>query len=460
MIIKTTSAEKEKISVAMKSMIAAIFLTFFKFVVAIFTGSLGILSEAVHSAVDLIAAGITLLAVKFSARPADKTHNYGHGKIENISALIETFLLLVISFWIISTAVEKIFSGSYNFINSFWGFAIIIISIVVDFSRSRALSQVAEKHQSQALEADALHFSTDMWSSGSVLVGLIFSMYGFPLADAFAAIVVALIVIAMSYKLGKRAIDDLLDHAPDGVEDEIFKIAEEVNGILKVTNLRARKGWPNIFIDVTIEIPRTFPFETANAIAHEFETAIHKKYPTAEVMIHPEPVETPDEVLEDKINLIASRYNYNPHDIQIYKAQGKFHIEMSIEFDKKLKFDKVHSLVDNFEKEILSTYLEIKTVVVHIEESRSKAIGSNDVKATSQRIVNEILKFLKSKKSVSNCEVIMAFKIKGKYHFSIRCNVNKNFSLEKVHSISTELERNILVKFPKCASINFHTEPK
>ena len=460
MKISSQNFEQEKKTVAQNSVLAAVFITTLKFIVAIFTGSLGILSEAFHSAFDLIAATITLLAVKFSSRPADKSHNYGHGKIENISALVETLLLLATSFWIIFEAIKKILGENYNFQNSIWGFVVITISIIVDYNRSKKLSIVAKKHNSQALEADALHFSTDMFSSAAVLVGLFFAYFGFPIADAIAAIIVSVIILKMSIELGKKSIDDLMDRAPVGVEEDVLKIAENISGILKVANIRARNAWPRLFIDVTVEIARTIPFEVADSIVHNLEVEIHKKYPEADVMLHPEPVSTKNETLEEKIKLIFSRYNYTAHDIQIFKIKKQFHVDLSIEFEKNINFNNAHNEIDNIENEILNIYPEIKNIVVHIEDSRSKAIKSVEVKNSSQKFIVEVLKFLKKKTSVENCEIISALKVKGKYHFSIKCFANKNFSIEKIHLISTQIEREVLSKFSKCDSINIHIEPK
>lgn len=207
--------EKKKKRVALLSVLAAILLTGFKLVVGLLTGSIGILSEALHSALDMVAAAITYFAVSVSDKPADKDHNFGHGKVENLSAFIETLLLLVTCIWIISEAVHRLVSGETMIEVTFWSFAVVITSIVVDFSRSRALKKVAKETNSQALEADALHFSTDIWSSAVVLVGLICASFGFYMADAIAALLVAAIVIYVSYKLGKRSIEVLLDKVPE-----------------------------------------------------------------------------------------------------------------------------------------------------------------------------------------------------------------------------------------------------
>jgi len=190
----------EKKSVALSSVFASLLLTITKFVVGILTGSIGIISEAAHSALDLAAAIMTYFAVKIGDKPADESHPYGHGKVESVSALGETGLLFITSIWIVYEAVHRLFLKNVEIDVTWYAFAVIILSIVVDYSRSRALKKVADKTQSQALEADALHFSSDIWSSAVVLIGLIFVSFGIKGADAIAAMGVAVFVIIAGYR--------------------------------------------------------------------------------------------------------------------------------------------------------------------------------------------------------------------------------------------------------------------
>ena len=231
---------KEKKRVALLSVFAAIFLTGFKLVIGILTGSLGILSEALHSGLDLVAAIITYFSVRISDKPADKEHNYGHGKIENFSALIETFLLLITCAWIIYEAIGRLVSGKTHIEVNAWSYIVVISSIIIDITRSRALYRVAKKHNSQALEADALHFSTDIWSSAVVFLGLICANFGFFFADSVAALGVALIVLFVSFRLGKRAIDVLLDRAPKGSIAKVEQVLTTYTDVKKYHSLKIR----------------------------------------------------------------------------------------------------------------------------------------------------------------------------------------------------------------------------
>ncbi len=290
-------AVTEKCRVALTSVGAAVVLTGTKLAVGLATGSLGLLSEAAHSGLDLVAAAITYAAVRVSGKPPDAEHRYGHGKVENLSALVETLLLLVTCVWIMREAVSRLFFREVEVEATAWSFVVILTSIVIDVSRSRALMRVARKHNSQALEADALHFSTDVWSSAVVLLGLVCVAVGAALpqyrwlerADAIAALAVALIVIHVGVMLGKRAIDALLDRAPSGATAEVERIARSVEGVQACTQVRVRESGHLTFVDLVISINRRVPFEDSHAISTAVEERVRAAMPEADVLVHAEP---------------------------------------------------------------------------------------------------------------------------------------------------------------------------
>lgn len=288
-MIDNIEAAHEKRKITLKSVIAAVFLTSFKLVIGITTGSLGILSEALHSGLDLVAALITFLAVRFADLPADNDHHYGHGKIENYSALIETLLLLITCFWIIYEAVNRLATGRVEIEVTVWSFIVITTSIVIDISRSRALYRIARKYNSQALEADALHFSTDIWSSTVVLIGLVGVSFKFHYADPVAALIVAIIVLSVSYRLGKRSFDALMDRAPKGITEKIEKIITGVEEVKGFHDLKVRESGPNKFVDLNIHVESNLSISDAHAISHKVEAAIKKEIFNIQVTIHIEP---------------------------------------------------------------------------------------------------------------------------------------------------------------------------
>jgi cation diffusion facilitator family transporter len=287
----------EKRSAAMSSVIAAVGLTGFKIIVGFATGSLGILAEAAHSGLDLIAAMMTFLAVRISGRPADQNHLYGHGKAENLSALFETFLLLVTCLWILYEATHRLFFHSVDFKVNLWSFAVMITSIVVDISRSRILYRAAEKYNSQALEADALHFSTDIWSSGVVILGLVCVKLSEWLpglaflrqADSVAAIMVGLIVVYVSIQLGVRTILALLDTAPAGMEKKIITAVEALPGVKDCHSVRLRYSGPQLFVEIHVLVDGKQTLREAHDLTEEIEQTIQKLVPSADVTVHPEP---------------------------------------------------------------------------------------------------------------------------------------------------------------------------
>jgi cation diffusion facilitator family transporter len=282
-------ATKEKKRVAISSIIAAVFLTGSKFVVGVITGSLGLLSEALHSCLDLVAAVVTYLSVRVSDKPADKEHHFGHGKVENMSALIQTMLLLVTCGWIIYEAVHRLITKNVEIEVNKWSYIVIIVSIIVDVARSRALNRVAKKHNSQALEADALHFSTDIWSSCVVLLGLICAQFGFYFADPIAALFVALIVLYVCYKLGKKAIDILLDKAPTHSYESVTEILNNHSEIKKYHNLKLRTAGADTFVSFNIHLDPSISFTDIHAFCDHLEKDIQQKIPRCEVYIHAEP---------------------------------------------------------------------------------------------------------------------------------------------------------------------------
>ncbi|HEX2866320.1 MAG TPA: cation diffusion facilitator family transporter [Ignavibacteriales bacterium] len=291
-ITSISMEEKEKKRVASSSLIAAVFLTSFKLVVGISTNSLGILSEAAHSGLDLVAALVTYIAIRISSKPADEEHHFGHGKMENISALFETVLLLITCIWIISEVIKRLTGGATEIEVNLWSFVVIITSMAIDISRSKALGRIAKKYKSQALEADALHFSSDIFSSGVVLVGLAGYAIGFHYADSIAALIVAVIVIFISLQLGKRSIDVLLDKAPEGVKEKVARLVSEMPEVIQGHDIRVRNSGAHVLIELKIHVAPDLSINKAHEISHRVEETICREIERSEVHIHIEPEET------------------------------------------------------------------------------------------------------------------------------------------------------------------------
>lgn len=292
-------AQTEKRTAALSSVIAAVGLTSFKIIIGLLTNSLGILAEAAHSALDLVAALMTFFAIRISDKPPDREHNFGHGKVENLSALFETVLLLATSAWIINEAIRRLFFKSAAVEVSIWSFIVMGTSIVIDYTRSRILYRAAKKYNSQALEADALHFSTDIWSSSVVILGLIgVSMARFvpgltwmSEADAVAACIVALIVIYVSGELGYRTIQALLDTAPKGMTEQIVSKVQKMKGINDCHAVRIRPSGAHWFVDLHVTMDGNLTLNESHAITEKIEREVQKILPQSDVTVHVEPLE-------------------------------------------------------------------------------------------------------------------------------------------------------------------------
>src|SRR5712671_5405823 len=327
------SMRKDKRGVAGNSVLASFVVTALKIVVGVATGSLGILSEAAHSGLDLVAALVTFFSVRVSDKPADADHQYGHGKVENFSAFIETGLLLMTCVWIVYESARRLFFHTVEIEPSVAAFLVMLLSIAIDAWRSRALGLIATKYDSQALEADALHFSTDIWSSAVVIVGLALVWAGrsyrvgwLRQADPIAALFVAGVVVSVSWRLARRTIDALLDAAPTGVRNQILEKIGKVDGVLEVERVRFRKAGNRYFADVSVALERDFTFQRSEQVSDAVTSRVREVLPDADVMVHSVPRARRTENIFDRIRAVATRNNLNVHDVSVQDLNGRLHV--------------------------------------------------------------------------------------------------------------------------------------
>ena len=463
-------SRREKQRAAANSVLAALGLTGMKLVVGLLSGSLGLLAEAAHSGLDLVAALVTFVAVSVSDRPADESHPYGHGKIENFSALIETVLLFLTCAWIIYEAVQRIFFRAVEVNPSLWAFLVVIISIGVDISRSKMLYRAAEKHQSQALEADALHFSTDVWSSAVVLGGLALVWLGRKVlpdhvgildrADAAAALGVAFIVLFVSYRLGKRTIDVLLDRAPEGIKEKIVAAADEVEGVISVGKVRLRRSGALVFVDMTIEVDRTLAFERTHAIAEDVEARIQALLPGADVVIHTDPRETERETMARRIRAIAERNQVPVHNISVHEDRGEIHVDLHLEVDDHLLLHQAHDLASHIEQDLRGALPAIKRVNTHIE-SRGTGIGSGlDVTAEEGPLVEHVRQITDSVVGRACCHNVLIRRQGDWFAVSLHCGFERNLPVIEAHRLSSRIEEILKKEIPAIEQVLVHTEPE
>ncbi len=461
---------REKNIVAASSVAAAIFLTTFKTIVGLTTGSLGILAEAAHSALDLIAALVTLFAVRLSDRPADQSHLYGHGKVENLSALVETLLLLVTCIWIIYEAINRLFFHAVHVEPNFWAFLIMGISIAIDFTRSRALYRVAKKYASQALEADALHFSTDIWSSSVVIVGLGLVLLGdltgqgavLSRADAFAALVVALIVIYVSARLGQRTIDALLDRAPEGLAQQIGNAAARTRDVVDVTRTRVRQVGNQIFVDLRVSVPRHLSFEESHAVTRDVQSAVHAVAPNADVVVNTIPVAFNEGVME-KVIAVAARGHYAVHNITTHWTKRGMWIDLDLEVDPDTSFERAHAMATDLEMRLrthLASIQRIADVNVHVEPRDPGLIKGIEVAPRDARQYVESIEAIQHRvPHTRGVQDIALQQLDGRVYLSFHLLIDRDRTITEVHSIAEEMENRLRRDLPQLGRVVIHTEP-
>jgi cation diffusion facilitator family transporter len=463
------TAEREKRTAAASSVVAAIFLTGLKLVVGLLTGSLGILAEAAHSGLDLVAAVVTFVAVHIAGRPADADHAYGHGKVENFSALIETVLLFVTCAWIIYEAINRLFFRQVEVDPSMWAFLVMAVSIGIDLGRSRILYRAARKHHSQALEADALHFSTDVWSSSVVIVGLLLVWFGknvftgqsawFGRADAVAALGVAMIVLFVSYRLGKRTIDVLLDRTPEDLVGRFREAASGVEGVLNVAQVRVRRSGPRVFVDMNLEVDRNLAFERAHAIADSVEAEVQAIAPGADVVVHTDPREDQRETLARRIRSVANRNQMAVHNILLHDENGRVAVDLHLEVDDHLSLRQAHDLASHVEKDLQDDMPDIARVTTHIESRGTSITDGADVSSTERDLVERIKRRVEGLTGPGRCHEVVVRRYGNAYAIALHCYFPKDLPIIKVHEASTAIENALQQAFPVLERVLVHAEP-
>lgn len=462
------TGSREKQRVALTSVGAAVALTAMKVAVGLATASLGILAEAAHSALDLVAAVITCFAVRVSDRPADADHLYGHGKVENLSALVETLLLIITCGWIIYEAVERLFFRRVHIDANIWAFLVIIISIIIDVSRSRALRRVAQKHGSQALEADALHFSTDVWSSAVVLLGLVLVKIGelaggnfrvFDKADAGAALLVAAIVVGVSVKLGRRTIDALLDRAPAGMTRAVEKAVREIDGVLELRRLRLRESGNRTFVDLVIGVRRGLSLESSHAIGSAVEDRIRTLFPKADVVVHVDPICGADETLAERIRAVAANCGQTVHNVAITDEGGRTEVELHVEAEEDLDLGLAHRRADELEAAVIAELPHIARITTHIEPLRAGREPLRDVTDRSNELIGLVRRIAQGAPGVVDCHDVIVRKAGAEVFLTMHCTFAAGQSVRQVHDAASALERRLRQAIPHLARVTTHPEP-
>ncbi len=470
----TLTPDMEKQRAAQNSLFCAIGLTVLKLAAGVTSNSLGILSEALHSSLDLLAAAITLFAVKMASRPADKKYPYGYGKIENLSALAETLLLLVTCGWIVHEAVDRLFFESQAVYPSWWGVSVIVIAMLVDISRAKMLHKIAKKHKSQALEADALHFSTDIWSSAVVLVGLacVWVSTVLPpewselirclcMGDAAAALVVSAIVIFMGLKLSNKAVNALLDGDGLAQTEKLEKeLAEHFPGCA-IHRLRVRESGAKIFVDLTAETPAILPVESAHELSDNIEAVICESVPGADVTVHIEPAKNSGIGILATTQAIAAAYALAIHNVTLsrQKDDGSLLIFLHVETPPEMTLDEAHQRVARFEGELRERLAA--NVLTHIEPSEQNiGVCSKLPPGEAQRLRETVKNVLKVFPTIFGVHNFRFYHLGDGPLLSLHCRMPASLTVADAHTLASLLERELLAQAPSLRRILIHTDPE
>jgi cation diffusion facilitator family transporter len=460
---------REKKRAALLSVGSAAVLVSLKTFLVLRTGSLGVLSEALHSGLDLIAAIITFLSVRMSDQPADERHPYGHGKFENFSAFVETGLLALTALFIIYEGFDRLFFHSVHIQPSVTAILVLLVALVIDMTRARALSNVAKKYSSDALEADALHFSTDVWSTivvisgiGLVWTGETWNLPWLAYADALAGLAVAAVILWVGSQLGRRTLDALLDAAPEGLQQEIARAVARMDGVLDVDRVRVRRAGNRHFVDATVSVARSASLEQVDALSDAIEKRIGEIVPS-DVMVHAEPRAPQGEHLFEAIRAVAQRMGLAIHDVAALQQDGRLFIELHLEVDEKLSLREAHRKATDLEESIRKLRDGATEVTIHIEPlGRHIAVpdaGLGEMKQLA-RSIEEFLNSLPSEfDELVNCHDVRVRQVEHRILVSCHCTMKSALPITQVHDVTAVLEDRVKEKFPQIARVTIHPEP-
>ena len=494
---KRQDAHNEKLKVAITSIIASAGLAIFKIIIGFSTNSLGILSEAFHSGLDVMAALMTLYAIRMVMRPPDLKYTYGYAKVESVSSLSEIILLFAVAGWIFYEGVERIFFKSIQPEITIFSFIIMFVSIGIDFGRSRVLYRTARKYGSQALEADALHFKTDMITSSIVIVGLLFVfLFHIPKADAYAAIIVAGMIIYTSLGLGRRTLDVLLDKAPKGAYQRVLEAVSGLDGVDKAHDIRIRKMGSETFVDMHIEVPRTSTHDKAHKVATSVEEKVRGVLPASDVLVHVDATESASETITDRIRLVAAEtegiknvhsiylskitptyrsrestkeevtnpdLNNNLSDLRGIKRGSILHVYLDVQMDRDLDLKTAHGIIDSFEIRLKEVVPELRDITTHMETETSEYVSMGTEKKPAIAYLERIRNAALSIPGVVDCKDIGVVYVNDEQHITLSIRIKSTpektiKTIEDAHRLATSVQ-NLVIRQTGASRVIVHTEP-
>ncbi|MCC6780040.1 MAG: cation-efflux pump [Hyphomicrobiales bacterium] len=447
--------------VALTSIAASGGLTIAKAVVGVLSGSLALLSEAAHSLLDLAATVMTYFAVRISSKPADEEHHFGHGKVESVSALAETALLFLLSGVVIWEASQRLLGGHGHAVEATaLAFAVIIASIVIDFFRARVLYRVAADTSSEALEADALHFGSDMWSSLAVLIGLAAVAMGYPWADSAAAIVVAVFICVAGWRLGRRTIETLTDTAPPGVAGRLTAAVRAIPGVVAVDRMRVRQAGDVLFVDLAVAVSRTLPLDRVALIRERIAAAVRSDTAKAEVTISTEPRALDDESVMERIMVIARNRALAVHHVTVHTIGERLAVSLDLEVDGALSLAAAHDIASALENAIAEELGPAVEVETHIEPLQPHdESGCNASSARTAEVRNALSAIAATVDLVGQIHDVRVRAAEGGEIVNFHCRVDPALTVAAVHDKVDDVERALRLRYPGVKRVIGHAEP-
>ena len=460
---------REKKHAALLSVGSAVVLLSLKAFLVVRTGSLGVLSEALHSGLDFLAAIITYLSVRMSDQPADEGHPYGHGKFENFSAFVETALLLITAVFIIYEGIDRLFFHHVHIQPSVTALLILLVALSIDITRAKALGHVARKYHSEAIEADALHFSTDVWSTivviagiGLVWAGETWNLPWLVYADSIAGLAVAGVILWVGSRLGRRTLDALVDAAPEGLRQEIARAVARMEGVLDVDRVRVRRAGNRHFVDATVSVARTTSLEQVHALSDAIEKRIGEIVPS-DVMVHAEPRAPQGEHLFESIRALAQRLGLAIHDVTALQQSGKLFIELHLEVDENLRLREAHRQATKLEEGIRALRDAPTEVNIHIEPLGTHIATPDAGLGEMKLLAGAVEQFLNALPSeydeLVNCHDARVRQVEHRILVSCHCTMRSDLPINKIHDVTAALVDRVKEHFPQIHRVTIHPEP-
>lgn len=450
-----------KEQVAIVSVIASGSLAVTKFVIGVLIGSLALISDALHSTIDLGATLVTWYAVRVADRPPDEEHHYGHGKVESVAALMVTALLFLLAGGVAVEAVSRLRVGGTPVTFSLVPFVVLGIDMAVNAWRARVLSQTARETRSQALEADSLHFASDFFGSIPVIVGLGFAAYGYYWADSVAALVLALLIAVLGFRLGKQTIDALVDTAPAGATDKINAATRAVPGVVDVDRVRIRTVGPQDFVDISVRVPRTLPIERLSNIKTAIQQNIARVLENADVTVSTVPVALDSETVLERVMVIARNRALAVHHVTVHAVNGRLLLSLDLEVDGKLPLGRAHDIASSLETAMREEFGAEVEVDTHIEPLQTGRLSGAD--ATEAR-VNEIQAAL-SEIAIKQGRIHDVHNVRVRQTpdgeiVNFHCRIDPALTVDQVHEHVDKVERGLRQHWPSIKRVIGHAEPR